>query len=195
MAHSGAPIPSPQEVALWRLQFHNIKTTKTYTYSKSHFCKRALSVSAVRNWLYCTQSVLHTMRGEKKCRHRPFESSGYPQTYKKPPLLLLPNWSRHRTASCLSGPKPPKSDSLVTHRLCGGHPSCQISQWQPSQDPFQTGPGNASQGPDLPKRPNNGPFLVCFERFELRLLSSMLQQFPEAHPARAHNRGWQWLKV
>lgn len=157
MAHSVAPIPSPQEVALSRLQFHNIKITKTYIYSKSHFSKRALSVRVVRSWLYSTQSVLHTMREEKKCRHHPFESSGYPQTYKKPPLLILPNSSRHRTASCLSGPKLPKSDSLVTHRLCGGHPSCQISQWQPSQDPFQMGPGNASQGPDLPKHPNNGP--------------------------------------
>lgn len=43
--------------------------------------------------------------------------------------------------------------------------------------------------------PNNGNFLVCFERFELRLLlSSIPQQFSEAHPGREHNQGWPRLK-
>lgn len=66
---------------------------------------------------YITSS---SQNGERKYRHHPFESSGYPQTHKKPSQQHIQSL---RAASCLSGPKSPRSDSLVTHRLCSGKKS------------------------------------------------------------------------
>lgn len=87
-----------------------------------------------------------------------------PQTCPDTQGCLLPVW-----------PKPPGSDPLVTHRLCRGSPSHQTARWQPAHDPFQTRPGNASQGLILLSPRTMDPSL-----FVLRDLSRG-SSFPQYH--------------
>lgn len=135
----------------------------------------------------CKEYNQCSIERRKRCGQHPPESSDYPWTHK-------PRSHPHTRADTQAGllpvwPKPSGSEPLqwqplspdFTVTACSGSLSNQARKCQPR--------------PDAPEPPHNGPFLVCLERFELwLLLSSIPQQFSEAHPAREHSQGWQWLK-
>lgn len=180
-------LPSPREVTFSELLFHNIKITKTYTYSNSHFYKRVHSVCAIRRWLWSTPSVLYGMGEGRSVESIPLNPQVIPRHTK--PESTPQTCPDTQAASCLVQPKPPGSDlwfptgsaavapHVRFHRdSLLGSLSNQARKWQAR--------------PDSSNPPNNGRFLVCFERLELWLpLSSTPQQRSEAHPAREHKAG------